>query len=203
MVRTFQTISQFLFLLLFFILLTTGRIQLWMVIFLSSVILALALGRFYCGWICPINTVMKAITKVKKRLRIKNLAIPQFVKKPLFRYGLLAAFLATMFLVLAGGKKLPVLPALVLAGAAVTLFLPESLWHRYLCPYGAILNLTGSKALKRVRIETNNCLQCGLCQKVCPAAAVSKAEKYTIDGGLCLTCLECVSQCPKKAIKYQ
>ena len=56
-------ITQLIALILFIVLLITGRIQVWMGIFLVSAVLALFFGRIYCGWICPINTVMRLVYK--------------------------------------------------------------------------------------------------------------------------------------------
>src|SRR5690606_25073131 len=127
----------------FILLLLTGRIQAWTGILLVSAVLALFFGRIHCGWICPINTVMRLVTRIKTRFKLKNFAVPEPLKKPVFRYGMLAAFLLTFLLTMVRGKKLPVLPILFAAGVLLTVFFPEVLWHRYLCPYGTILSLPG------------------------------------------------------------
>jgi len=202
MPKALQITSQIVFLLLFVILVITGKVQLWMGIFVLSVILALLFGRFYCGWLCPINTVMKTVTGLKNRLSLKGLKAPSFLTKPLTRYIVLLIFALTFIFVMATGKKLPVLPALLACGVILTFLFPESLWHRYLCPYGTILSLTGSKAKLSLKIDADNCIQCGICQKVCPAQAVKGKDTFSIDKGSCLLCLDCLQKCPKKAIKY-
>ncbi len=94
MARVWRALSQAFFAVLFFVLVASGRIQLWMGIFLLSVVLAAFFGRFYCGWICPVNTLMNLVTRVKRRLRIKDLAVPESVKKPVYRYAALLAFIS-------------------------------------------------------------------------------------------------------------
>jgi len=204
MSKKLQILSQGLFLVLFAVLVVTGRVQLWMGIFLLSVLLALFLGRFYCGWVCPINTAMRVATGAKKRLKIKNFRIPGFFKNPAFRYGFLVIFIGTFSFVMATGTKLPVLPALFFLGIGLTLFFPENLWHRYLCPYGTILTLTGSRAKKGMLIDSDNCTLCGVCREACPSDAVNENEKegYTIEKGLCLTCLDCAVECPNGSIHF-
>ncbi|NMD42396.1 MAG: 4Fe-4S binding protein [Firmicutes bacterium] len=204
MAKTWQKFSQIIFLVLFAVLIITGRMQLWMGLFALSVILALLFGRFYCGWICPINTLMKGIIWVKRKLKIGKFNTPFLITHPFFRYAFLAIFLLAFVFVMKTGRKLPVLPALLALGAGLTLFFPEELWHRYLCPYGTILNLTGSHSRRALTLDAGSCSGCGTCSKVCSAGAVGQTagKKYEIDRGLCLLCLDCVARCPQDAIQY-
>lgn len=201
--KMFQTFIQIVSLILFGVLLFTGKIQLWMGIFLIGIVAALFFSRFYCGWICPINTAMKIVTKFKNRFKLKNMSVPEVIKKPFFRYGMLGALVITFVIMMVSGKRLPVLPFLFITGVLLTVFFPENLWHRYLCPYGAILNLTGAKAKKCLAINPKACIKCGICAKVCPGGAIDVTDRYSINKGLCLTCLECVGQCPKQAVYYE
>ena len=116
--RTIQVVS----LTLFVFLLISGKIQVWMVIFVASALLALLFSRFYCGWLCPINTILRPMSHLKKKLKIKSLKTPAFFKNGVFRIIMLLAFLAVMVVVFRTGKKLPVLPALVLVGVLLSLF---------------------------------------------------------------------------------
>ncbi|MGI6587203.1 MAG: 4Fe-4S binding protein [Peptococcia bacterium] len=193
-----QAIFFFFFLFLFF----TGKIQIWMVIFLGNAFLALFLGRFYCGWICPINTMMQVITKTKKIIGSKNLSIPAFIKKPLTRCLILAIFIVAFLFIKISGKQLPLLPLLFISGAILTLFFSETLWHRYLCPFGTILTLISRKPRHYLKIDSPNCLQCGLCAQICPGEAIKKEPTFQIDKELCLQCLNCSQHCPKDAIHF-
>lgn len=204
MSKTMQIITQIAFLALFVILIIFNKIQLWMAIFLLSVILTLFISRVYCGWVCPINTVIKATNWIKKKLHLKSFTIPAFLKKRWVRYAFLALFFAVFAFTMISGKKLPVLPIVVVLGVVVSLFFPEELWHRYLCPYGTILSLPGSKSMRFLKIDQDTCISCGLCKKVCPAEAVHEEDKkYDILKKDCLMCMECERQCPTKAIHYR
>ncbi|MGI6188596.1 MAG: 4Fe-4S binding protein [Clostridiales bacterium] len=172
MERTWRLVSQVFFAVLFFALVTAGKVQLWMGIFLLGIIMTFLFGRVYCGWICPINTLMNLITAVKRKLRIKSLAVPGFIKKPAFRYAMLAAFVLTFVFVMSSGKKLPVLPGLLALGVFLTFFFTENLWHRYLCPYGTILGAAGRLARRSYQIDDYLCISCSACKRVCPADAV-------------------------------
>lgn len=197
-----QKLCQTLFLALFLFLLFRGKIPIWMGIFLGSFFLALLLGRFYCGWICPINTAMEVITKIKHKLGLKNLPIPEFIKKPAVHFTVFALFIAAFLFSRISGQQLPVLPFLFLGGITLTLFFPASLWHRYLCPYAFLLALPSKVSLRHLQIDSASCRECGLCAKVCPGDALKKEHGLHIDKKLCLHCLNCIRRCPQKAVHY-
>jgi polyferredoxin len=94
----------------------SGKIQVWMIVFLSSFFAVLLFGRFYCGWICPINTVIEWIGKLYKHYAIKQRDVPLWMKKPFIRYSMLLVFLSVFIVVFITGKKLPVLPILFIVG---------------------------------------------------------------------------------------
>jgi polyferredoxin len=108
MTKKLQTALQIVFLVLFLVLLAKGKIQLWMVIILGRAIAGLFFGRFYCGWVCPMNTVMRFETWLKKKLNIKSLATPKWLTQSWVRIAILVAFLGLAALGIIGKKPLPV-----------------------------------------------------------------------------------------------
>jgi len=205
MARKIQTTLQLLFLALFLFLLARGKVQLWMVIFLGSAVAGLFRGRVYCGWICPMNTVMRLETWLKKKFRIQSFAVPRWLTHPVVRGGILAIFLALAVLAQVSQRPLPVLPVLFGLGIGLTLFFPEWLWHRHLCPYGTILSLPGRLSRKKMNIDASACVNCGACAKVCPTATITKPEggKYQIQTAECLVCRNCLAACRFDAIHYR
>jgi ferredoxin-type protein NapH len=191
------------FLGLFVALVVTGRIQFWLGLVLLGIITALIFNRLYCGWICPINTGMRAVIWIKKRLSIKSIKIPEILTRSWVRYLVLGLFFVTFALAMITGKKLPVLPVLFAAGILLTFFFPEELWHHYLCPYGTLISLTGSRSKYAMKIDQNLCNSCGKCKEVCPAVAVEKdGKRFTINKQDCLVCTDCAVKCKQKAIGY-
>lgn len=194
---------QLLFLALFLTLMVLGRIQVWMGIFVVSAIASLLFSRFYCGWMCPINTLLKPVTWAKKKLHIKSFKVPKSLSSKWSRAFMLVLFLGVLVFTFKTGKRLPVLPVLVGLGFVLTLFFPEELWHHYLCPYGAIISLPSRKAKHAMKIDEEACINCGKCAKVCPSLAIVKEEKHhSIIKNECLVCRECVDACPNGAIAY-
>ena len=199
-----KLIVQLIFLALFAVLVATGQVQVWVGIFLLGIIASFFLGRIYCGWLCPINTVMNAVTAIKKKLGIKKQRVPQALASPWIKYLVLILFIAAFAFSMITGRAIPALPALFAAGVVLTIFFPEELWHRYLCPYGTILSLPAGKAKLNMAICQEKCDSCGICKKVCPAGAVQVSDKvYSIKGNSCFVCLDCSIHCRQDAISYR
>lgn len=49
-------------------------------------------------------------------------------------------------------------------------------------------------------INREKCIQCGKCEAVCPAGAVSYRD-YRVDRGRCILCVGCVNNCPTGAME--
>lgn len=202
--RNLQLIIQILFLVLFIFFIVKGKAQLWMGIFLFSIAASFLIGRVYCGWVCPINTVMKFVTWVKKKLGIKSIKTPAFFTRPWVRYLALGLFIVAFTFIKVTGKQLPVLPVLFGLGIVLTFFFNQEVWHRYLCPYGTILSLPASKTKHVMYIDPEQCNNCGMCKRVCPAVAVEKGDdNHKIIKSDCLICMECSAKCKRNAISYK
>ena len=193
------------FLLLFVAVMVAGRVQLWMAVFVGSLLGAFLFSRFYCGWLCPINTLMEVVDWFYQKTGIKRKQVPGWIKSPVVRYGVLAVFVGILAMTLRTGRKLPVLPALLVLGVLVTLVYVPALWHRYLCPYGTLLSLPGRLARKKWQVTAEQCNGCGVCVRVCPAEAVAVGgdpKKAAIVTKMCLACTACARACPTKAIHF-
>ena len=46
------------------------RLQLWMGLFLLGLLFSFFAGRVYCGWVCPIHPVLRALVWLRKNLKI-------------------------------------------------------------------------------------------------------------------------------------
>jgi len=202
--RLLQSIIQVLFLILFFLLISLGRIQLWMGLFVLGIITAAWFSRIYCGWICPINTAMTFIIWLKIKLHIKSIVKPTFLSRPWVKLIALTAFFAAFLVSIISGVKLPVLPVLFTLGVITVLFFPADLWHRNLCPFGTLLSLPARLSKHSMRINPDKCVNCGICYQVCPAKSVKRLDdSHHIIKTECLVCMKCSRECPKNAIAYQ
>ena len=55
--------------------------------------------------------------------------------------------------------------------------------------------------LNTLRINEDLCIECGVCEGICPVDAISQGENsYVIDEEACLICSQCLEACPTKAM---
>lgn len=202
----FAPVIRYVFLALFIVLMILGRIQLWLIIYGVGVILSFFFGRIYCGYVCPMNTLMRPVQHVSRKIGIQQKQVPRWLENMQLPYVLLAIALVSMLI----GKRIfsitvPVLPLVVATSLLVTLFLPSRIWHNSLCPYSLLLRFGARKASRSKRVAVDACIGCAKCQKVCPAGAITlsgKPKKAYIDQRLCHQCESCTAVCPTGAISY-
>jgi ferredoxin-type protein NapH len=185
----------------------------------------LVAGRILCGWACPFGFVQELLYKVP----YVKFRIPQwtrFIKYAVFA-GLVVAVpilfstesplyfcrlcpVATIesavpWAIINGttnawslGVRLAVLFAVVILAMGHQRF-----FCKVICPLGACLSLFNRFA--RIFPErTENCIDCGSCNKVCPMETVKSDEKYAVQDTRpeeCISCLECHKKCPTDAIR--
>lgn len=200
-----RTITEIVAIALFVMLFMKHRLQLWVVIFVLSAVLSVVLGRFYCSWICPMNTSFRLINLIYGKLKIKRFNTPTFLKRRVFRYGLLILFLGSMLVINKLGLNLNPLLYITLFSILLTLFFEEAFWHRHLCPFGTILSLTSRKAVHRLNIEEETCIECGKCQLTCPSSSIITIEngKRRNVSSECLLCGNCVDVCPASVCQFE
>lgn len=52
----------------------------------------------------------------------------------------------------------------------------------------------------KLKIDSPECIGCGVCAKACPMGNISLSDGKAIAGNSCTMCYRCVSDCPKQAI---
>lgn len=199
-----RKIIQIIALIVFIVVIALGKMQMWMIVFGGSLLLSTYFGRFYCGYLCPINTGMEVIDNHADKKKRKRRETPKFFKYAVVRYGILIIFLALMAFVFITGKKLPILPILVVLGILLTIIYKPEFWHRYLCPYGTLLSIFSKFNRKTYKVHEDDCIKCGQCVRVCPADAYIWEDRKDfpfIIKNECLQCQKCVKVCPTKTIK--
>ncbi|MBT7857181.1 MAG: 4Fe-4S binding protein, partial [Nitrospinaceae bacterium] len=182
-------------------------------------VIAVLLGRVFCGWICPINTLLEGIdllrSRLLPRLGLKTLdwAAPRWLKWVLFLGGVSVSVVMDIAL---WAQLLPhvqigrdifslIFFGTLTAGASVLaviifaeLFLSRRIWCRSLCPTGAVLGFIGALAPLRLRKALLACRTgCTACTGACPMA-LNPAEP--IAQAECLNCGICLSVCPEELL---
>lgn len=72
---------------------------------------------------------------------------------------------------------------------------------KYICPITIFLKPMSYFSLIRIKCDTNKCISCGKCKKVCPMDVdVTDTSRKRRNGTECILCFECVKVCPKDAL---
>jgi len=200
-------IIRILFFALFLILVINGKVVLWLILFAISLIGALIFGRVYCGYVCPMNTLMIPVEWLSKKLKLQTSNAPKWLKNGYFTWISLGVSVAVMLI----SKRLlkidlPILPFWVVVSAFVTIRYRPSVFHNLICPFGALERTFGRFARLSEKVDKDACIGCRLCEKACPSDAIivsSDDKKAVINTSLCHQCTNCVQVCPKSAIKYR
>lgn len=138
------TIIRLLFLSLFIFLLANGKIMLWLGLYAVSLLAALFFGRIYCGYVCPMNTLMISTEWLSKRLKFQVNNSPKWLKNGYFPWITLAVSIAIMLF----SKRLlhinlPILLFWLVVAVPVTLRYKPAIFHNPICPFGTLQKLFG------------------------------------------------------------
>jgi ferredoxin-type protein NapH len=161
-------------------------------------VLTFVAGRIFCGQLCPIGAVQELIytdpkqkTSTGQKQAIMGIRFIFFAlilgAGLLFSASLLAIFGIREFFYL--DFNAPLFSVFVLI-IAISLFLYRP-FCRIFCPFGFLLSLAAAISLYKIR-RTAVCIQCGACERVCPAAEAGAGDAKTE----CYLCGRCIRACP-------
>lgn len=204
--KTLITFIRLMFFAIFALLILNGKMVFWLAIFAVSLVTELVYGRFYCGFLCPMNTVMIPTNWLARRMKIQTDKVPAWLKSGKVAWALLAVSLVSMVLL----KRLrdvnfPILPVLLVLSVLMTLRFRPSVFHNLLCPFGAIQKLFSRKPILSHRVNPQACIGCKRCEEVCPSLAIVVTvadHKAHVSDYLCHQCTNCQQVCPTSAIHY-
>ena len=123
---------------------------------------------WFCKWICPVGTLEGGIPLVLLNNAMRGAA------GFLFRWKLVILIITLL--------------------SSIIIYRP---FCRYVCPLGALYGLFNKISLYRIKIDSEKCVGCGLCQKTCKLDIPVWKNPDSMD---CIRCGECKAVCPEKAI---
>lgn len=178
-----------------------------------TILLTLAAGRLFCGWLCPVGGLLALLQGlrgfVRRRLRLGGQSGPGGWTRRLrpWRYHWLLLLMALLLLdsgwtlylspfhLLTADMsrlwlgKMPWMTAALVAAGLVAF---PRFWCVFLCPTGLLLSLVARWRLLVVKGPAD-CNRCGVCSPVCPTGAAAAGEAAAAD---CLLCGRCAERCP-------
>ena len=185
----------------------------------------LIFGRFFCGWLCHFGAVQELAWWVFDKLGIKPKTInsrlitflPLFI---LFNFYLIPNISKALnpdsnwqlSLNLSYPEVWAFLPGVVIGsltfivdGFLIVYVLGRKGFCRFVCPWGAFLQLPTSISTFKVR-KTGNCTNCNMCTSGCPTGIDVSHEinNYNkVINSNCTSCMICIDNCPEKALSYR
>lgn len=182
-------------------------------------LIGVTIGRWACGWLCPMGLVLDIVNKGSKH----QYEPPNWMRgiKYVYLSGLvvLAFFTSIIFFCryLCFGAVLGIIPYWLTwqtvsytwlfyhLGAfafylTVSYFVHGRAWCRYFCPLGAALSLTGFFSMIKLHYNWVWCTKCDVCKTVCPMG-IDPTKTNTLMNRLeCIKCARCAKKCPNKCL---
>lgn len=195
-----------------------------MVLFAATIAMAILLNRVFCGWVCPLGLLQEFFTKIGRKLKVKQNSWP----RPLDRYLKYVKYIGLFIIIyftwktgtlvfapydpwaayghIAGGfadlyNEFLIGTLFLIIGMVGSIWITQN-WCKYFCPMGAMLAIFSKFSPTRIVRDTDTCINCNTCSKVCPVSIdVSKLKE--IRNAECYQCGDCIEKCPKPSLEYR
>jgi ferredoxin-type protein NapH len=187
---------------------------------LIPILVTAALGRVFCGWICPASFIYELNETLSGWLRKSGLTLGERQFDRRGKYLVLAAgFVLSVFsgsILYAAiyppalvGRELYYVVAQAGFGSGAVFFLGTLLFDilvarrgfcRYLCAGGALYSLLGRYRAVRIQRDVATCNDCQKCDVVCEFGLTPMADGF---GQECNNCTACIAVCPEDALRLR
>ncbi len=166
----------------------------------------LLFGRGWCGYACWTAMVLDFLPyKIPQNPRVIRLE-----KLRYFLFVISLSFVACLFIFKVADLERIMFVAFIagnllyyIVGIALAFLLKDNrAFCKYICPITAFLKPASYFSLTRIKVDTEKCIKCGKCLKVCPMNVdMLNNSRRRKNGTECILCMTCIKICPKKALK--
>ena len=173
-----------------------------LLVFASLMIIAPFRGRWFCGNLCPRGSFVDFwLAPMSRKLIIPHLFRSMWLRAPIF--VALMGFMIFRIIQTEGVVDkigMVFVTLCILTTSIAILFgviIAPRTWCSF-CPMGTMQRAVGGKKYQ-LKVDTEKCIDCGKCQKVCP---MQLPVNEILDKPDCIKCARCVEACPKQALSF-
>ena len=162
-------------------------------------------GRGWCGYACWTAMVLDLLPFKTPRHPRRRIG---FIRYIVFSASLL--FVGALFLLHVPNMERIMLKSFIVGnvlyyavGIALAFALQDNrAFCKYICPVTVFLKPASYFALLRVKNDTEKCISCGKCRRVCPMDVdVRDNSRRRENGTECILCMRCIEECPAKSLR--
>ena len=180
------------------------------ILFLIPTLVALFVGRIFCGWVCPLGAVQEVLGFWSRKKSLVPEVIDRRLRylKYLLLMGLVAlAILGVRFhwviydpfkvMFTGTGTWIAIGLAAFFGVLSLVIYRP---WCRYVCPLGAVLALASVVGMAPKKADPKKCVGCALCARACPLDAIRIRNGEAYFTSECIRCGDCSAVCRHDAL---
>ena len=155
------SLVRILFLGLFIFLISQAKMMLWFAIYGVGLIAAIFFGRIYCGYACPMNTLMIPTEWLSKNMKWQTKETPKWLQSGKLPWiALVGSIIVMLFAKRVLHKNIPILLFWIFVSVFLTLRYKPAVFHNLLCPFGAPQKVFGRYAKFSTKVNKQTCIGC-------------------------------------------
>ena len=172
--------------------------------FVAKIFGPLFFGRGWCGYACWTAMVLDLLPYKVPRSPRKKLG---FIRYLAFIFSFI--FVSSLFIFKVNNIENIMFWSFIIGNvlyytigiALAFIFKDNRAFCKYICPVSIFLKPASYFSVLRVKCDTEKCISCGKCKRVCPMNVdVPNNCRKRKNGTECILCTKCIDECPKKAL---